>query len=399
MLLTLSRRLQHAWLLLTTRRTGATRRRLAFGLVLGCTALSACSQHSTSKDIATPSDVAWADCKPGFACANPIPIKLVLVTMFEIGADEGDAPGEFQLWKERRGLTQRVPFPHSHHDLFLNPDTGVLGVVTGVGTLNSTTSIMALGLDQRFDLSQAYWLVAGIAGIDPEDASIGSAAWSAYLIDGDLSHEIDSREIPDDWDTGYFARRTQFPYDPNRPESRGERFVANIALRDWAYELTKNIELPDIGSLQETRNKYTEHPNARRPPFVLKGGHIAAMTFWHGALRNEWANRWVRYWSDGATDFVTSAMEETGTIQALTYLHKIKRVDKDRLLVLRAGSNYTMPPPGVGAAENLLQENDGYAGLEAALESLYIVGSVVIDELLSDWAHYVDHTPGSTSPQ
>ena len=29
---------------------------------------------------------------------------------------------------------------------------------------------MALGLDPRFDLSQAYWMVAGIAGIDPEDA-------------------------------------------------------------------------------------------------------------------------------------------------------------------------------------------------------------------------------------
>ena len=35
---------------------------------------------------------------------------------------------------------------------------------------------MALGMDPRFDFSDAYWLVAGIAGIDPEDASIGSAA-------------------------------------------------------------------------------------------------------------------------------------------------------------------------------------------------------------------------------
>ena len=368
---------------------------LATGFLLcGLLSVGACNSESAAPT-SNPATVAWADCKPGFACATPLPIKLVLVTMFEIGADEGDAAGEFQLWKERRGLTQQVAFPHSHHDLFLNPDTGVLGIVTGVGTLNSATSIMALGLDQRFDLSKAYWLVAGIAGIDPEDASIGSAAWSAYLIDGDLSHEIDSREIPEDWDTGYFARRTQFPYDPNRPESRGERFVANIALRDWAYELTKDTELPDIASLEETRSKYTEHPNAQRPPFVLKGGHIAAMTFWHGALRNEWANRWVHYWSDGATDFVTSAMEETGTIQALTYLHNIERVNKDRLMVLRAGSNYTMPPPGVSAAENLLQENEGYAGLEAALESLYIVGSVVIDQLLGDWPHYADHTPGT----
>jgi purine nucleoside permease len=37
--------------------------------------------------------------------------------------------------------------------------------------------MMALGMDPRFDLSQAYWLVAGIAGVNPLEASIGSAAW------------------------------------------------------------------------------------------------------------------------------------------------------------------------------------------------------------------------------
>ena len=58
-------------------------------------------------------------------------------------------------------------------------------------------------------------MVAGIAGIDPEDASIGSVAWSSYLVDGDLGHEIDAREIPEDWDTGFFARYTKFPLRPS----------------------------------------------------------------------------------------------------------------------------------------------------------------------------------------
>lgn len=44
------------------------------------------------------------------ASTDPVlPVKVVLVTMFEIGADEGDTAGEFQLWKARRNLTQRVP--------------------------------------------------------------------------------------------------------------------------------------------------------------------------------------------------------------------------------------------------------------------------------------------------
>ena len=104
--------------------------------------------------------------------------------MFEIGEDSGDKPGEFQLWKERRHLDMRIPFPQSHHDLHYDPKTQVLGMVTGMGNIKSATATMALGLDQRFDLSHAYWLVAGIAGIDPQDASIGSAAWARYLVDG-----------------------------------------------------------------------------------------------------------------------------------------------------------------------------------------------------------------------
>ena len=333
----------------------------------------------------------------GASTDSVLPVKVVVVTMFEIGEDEGDAPGEFQLWKERRDLDQRIPFPQSHHDLFYNPDTQVLGMVTGIGTAKSATATMALGLDPRFDFSQAYWMVAGIAGIDPEDASIGSVAWSSYLVDGDLGHEIDAREMPEDWDTGFFARYTEFPYDPARPEPTGEMFQASLGLRDWAYELTKDAELVNPPALEETRALYTEHPNAQRPPFVLTGGHIAAMTFWHGKLMNDWANQWVSYWSDGATDFVTSAMEDTGTYQALQYLDNIDRVDIDRFLVLRGGSNYTMQPPGISAAENLLKENDGYAGLEASLENIYTVGSIVIDELLNNWAYYSVNVPGESS--
>ena len=43
--------------------------------------------------------------------APPIPIKVVVVAMFERGEDTGDAPGEFQLWVEREHLDQVVPLP------------------------------------------------------------------------------------------------------------------------------------------------------------------------------------------------------------------------------------------------------------------------------------------------
>ena len=325
---------------------------------------------------------------------SQLPVKIVLVTMFEIGDDLGDAPGEFQFWRERRNLYQKIDFPHSHHDLFYNPNSQILGLVTGIGTAKAASATMALGLDDRFDLSKAYWLVAGIAGIDPEDASIGSVVWSSVLVDGDLGYEIDSREMPRDWSTGYFSFKTKEPFAQPRPElPMGEVFMTNTGLRDWAFELTKNLELMDSSEFQALREAYVDHPAALRPPFVLKGGHLAAMTYWHGALKNAWANELVRYWSDGEANFVTSAMEETGTFQSITYLDNAGLVDKTRFLVLRGGSNFTMQPPTLTAAQSLLRESDGYAGLEASLENVYLAGSVVIDELLTGWDQYSENVP------
>ncbi|MEO1082365.1 MAG: purine nucleoside permease [Pseudomonadota bacterium] len=343
------------------------------------TGLAACSSKGPP-DAPAPDELA------------PIPVKAVVVTMFEIGEDTGDQAAEFQLWKERRNLDTVFPFP-AFHDLHFDSENGVLVMVTGIGTARSTGSVMMLGMDPRFDLSKAYWLVAGISGVDPEDASIGSAAWAEYLVDGDLAHEIDPREMPEEWKHGYFARYTKGPLDDTVPEPTGEMFRTNPELTEWAYQLTRDMELPDFESLDETRALYTEHPNAQRKPFVLKGDHLAAMTFWHGEILNDWANDWVKYWSDGDGEFVTSAMEDTGTMQALTWLTRAGRADRDRLMVLRTASNYTMPPPGVDAATNLLAENEEYAGLDASLESAYAVGTKVIDTIVANWDRYRDRTP------
>ena len=114
---------------------------------------------------------------PAIAGEEKLAIKVVVVAMYEVDEARGDYPGELQLWVERLGLDTELPFPSGESDLFLN-DEGVLAFVTGVGIPNATASVMALGLDPRFDLSKAYWLVAGVAGADPADLSLGSAAWA-----------------------------------------------------------------------------------------------------------------------------------------------------------------------------------------------------------------------------
>ena len=328
--------------------------------------------------------------------ASPMAVKVVIVAMFEVGQDTGDRAGEFQLWKERRNLTQQLPFL-GYRDLHYDPQTGLLVLVTGIGTARSAAATMALGLDSRFDLSQSYWIVAGIAGFDPADASVGSAAWAEYLVDGDLSHEIDAREIPEDWPFGYFARYTQRPFDKDKPEPTGEMYQLNPGLVNWAFELTKDIQLPDNEQAREHRKRYTQYLMARKPPFVLKGDHIAALTFWHGEIMNDWANQWVKYWTKGKGEFVSSAMEDTGTYLSLSWLDRIGRVDKQRMLVLRTASNYTTPPPGVSAADNLVSEIKGYSGLSIAVESAYLVASKVADTLIAGWDQYAERLPGQVN--
>jgi purine nucleoside permease len=119
---------------------------------------------------------------------KPVQVKVVVIAAFERGEDTGDTPGEFQLWVEREHLDQVLSLPGGYHHLRMNKD-GVLGMVTGVGTAKAAASVMALGLDPRFDLTKTYWLVAGIGGGDPADVSLGTAVWADHVIDGDLAFE------------------------------------------------------------------------------------------------------------------------------------------------------------------------------------------------------------------
>jgi purine nucleoside permease len=334
-----------------------------------------------------------------FCRDKPISIKVVVVTMFERGADSGDEPGELQFWVERNHLDRVIPFRQGFHDLRMNAD-GMLAVLTGVGTAKSAAAIMGLGMDPRFDLTKAYWLVAGIAGMNPDRGSLGSAAWAEWVVDGDLAREIDAREIPLDWKTGYLPLRGSVPYQQPRSPNEGEVYHLDPGLVDWAFRLTQRTPLPDSDAMKAARTRYTS-ANAQRPPLVMKGDTLSSGTFWHGALLNQWASDWVKYHTGGAGNFVTTAMEDTGTLQSLTLLAKAGRVDLKRVLVLRTASNFDLPPPGVTPAENLalLKLGKGYTAYLPALEAAWCVGNTVVQDIVRNWSKYRETTPaGESSP-
>lgn len=332
--------------------------------------------------------IAFCFCALFAHAQRKIPVKVVVVAMFERGADTRDEPGEYQYWVEREKLDRVIPFPQGYHDLRMNRD-GVLGILTGVGTARAAASIMALGMDPRFDLTKAYWLVAGIAGVDPADATLGSAAWAEYVVDADLAHEIDAREIPKDWKTGYVPLRKSVPYEQPRVDL-GEAYRLNPKLVDWAFHLTEHVELPDDEKMRAEREQFAS-PNARRPPFVLKGDTLSGSTFWHGKLLSDWANDWVKYHTDSKGNYVTTAMEDTGTLQSLTFLSKAGRVDINRVMVLRTASDFDQPAPGRTAAASLAANKIGkYTAYYPALEAAWRVGRVVVDKLVAEWPQYRD---------
>ena len=299
---------------------------------------------------------------------KPIEIKVVVINMFEQGADTGDVPGEYQFWVERQHLDTILPFPQGYHDLRLNSATGVLGLLTGVGTPRAAASVMALGLDPRFDLTHAYFVVAGIGGIDPAMGSLASAVWSDWIIDGDQAYEIDAREIPNatpedrkQWTTGYVPLGKNVPYEqPRAPRfgDDGNIFRLNSALVSWAFNLTKNVELSDNPQIKARRLEYAGD-TAHRPPFVLRGDNLSASTFWHGKLMNQWARDWVKYMTDGKGTYAVCGMEDSGTLQSLTWLAKANKVDINRVLVLRTASNFDQQRPGITAAESLAETKIG----------------------------------------
>jgi len=87
-----------------------------------------------------------------------------------------------------------------------------------------------------------------------------------------------------------------------------------------------------------------------------------------------------------------TAMEDSGFLGAIERLAPMHRVDADRVLVLRTGSNYSMQRPGHMPVESLTAP---YIGGKLALESAYLCGSTVLHKILADWPTTYTTIPGN----
>jgi purine nucleoside permease len=329
--------------------------------------------------------------------ADVIRPKVLILTTFEIGADTGDRPGELQYWVEREHLTGSLVVPGLIHPVRFN-DSGVYAMVTG--TCNrSGLALMLLGMSPQFDLRKTYFMMAGIAGVDANRASVGSAAWAQWIVDGDNANEIDGHDAPADWPYGIMIFGSDHPDEPPGPRDWSQKpmvFQLNPDLVAWAFGLSKDVALSDTPGLTKYRAMYVGFPNAQRPPFVLLGDTLGTARYWHGPTLTHWAEKWCDLYTGGKATFVMTECEDQSIAYSLTMLGKAGRVDPSRYLVLRTASNYSQPPPGKTLVGNLLS-GEG-SGTTLAAESAYRVGSPVVHSLVDHWDTYESTLPKPGSP-
>src|SRR5579871_2959247 len=135
---------------------------------------------------------------PSFADDHGRPVKLMIINMFI---------SEAQPFTANLNLTEQIPvrgLSVDYPNVNCNSDD-ICQMIAGEGHANVAASTMALVLSEKFDLRHTYFMIAGIAGINPEQGTTGSAAWARYLVDYGISWEIDPRETPKSWPYGYLA--------------------------------------------------------------------------------------------------------------------------------------------------------------------------------------------------
>ena len=316
--------------------------------------------------------------------ANPVPVKVMIVSMF---GPEG------AVWLAHRDLGRAIAVPG------LSPDypavhcgaDGVCQVTTGMGYANAAATLAALLYSRQFDLRRTYWLVAGVAGIDPAAGTLGTATWARYLVDGGLQWELDARETPKDWPTGYLGINTRSPNEKPPLDYRSEVFKLNEPLLQRALALSRGVTLSDDPAARKARALYPAAP-ASQPPAVTQCDTVSSDTWFSGTRLSARAARWTKLLTDGQGSFCTSQQEDNAIYEVLQRATAAGLADDQRVAVLRSGSDFDRPPPGGSDAATLLNYQ-AEGGFTPAIANLYIAGNPLVEDIVTRWPQWQRAVP------
>ena len=327
-------------------------RRAVAGALLVC---SLCVLHGT---------LAFANTK-----AAPIKVKVFIAAMFEIGENTGDRAGEFQNWYDRywKEKSESFTVAGAPKPVFVNAE-GVAGAVLGMGKVRSATAMQAILLDPRFDFSETYFIISGVAGTPPARGTIADVTWSSWLVDYDLGH----RWAPEEGKPG------EPVFIPRKGYESVRVFQINPQLVAWAMKLSKDVALNDSDTAKAYRQRYPQEA-ARRAPAVGVGTHVAGDTFFHGPGLSQEAQYIAKLY--GADDYVATEMEGSAIAHVLE-----KHKSLDRAISLRGAVNFDQGNPNETTLEHLDPAPGQTAGgFAETTQNIAKVGSTLVDYIVAHW--------------
>ncbi|KAK4947438.1 hypothetical protein LTR10_013806 [Elasticomyces elasticus] len=299
--------------------------------------------------------------------------KVFIIDMFEPEGAAWWGIDEFDVLAQNITLPGLSPlFPEVH----CTADGDICQIITGESEINAASSISALVLSDKFDLTKTYFFVAGIAGVNPEVATTGSVTL----------YEFDIRDLPDNFTTGYIPFSTENPADYPGDIYGTEVFELNLALRDVAMAFASTAALNDTADAAAYRAKYASeaiYAAAAKPPSVVGCDVATSDVYYSGTLLSEAFENTTRIWTNGSGVYCSTAQEDNATLEAILRAAKANMTDYSRVIVMRTSSDFDRPPPGISEIQNLLYVDQG--GFSPAIENIYLAGIKVVMGILEGW--------------
>ncbi|WAO93603.1 Hypothetical protein NCS54_01115400 [Fusarium falciforme] len=257
----------------------------------------------------------------------------------------------------------------------------------GEGEINSAASLMALVLSPRFDLSRTYFLLAGIAGVNPKHGTLGTVALAHYSVQVALQYEIDPRSLPSNFPTGYISYGRNQPHEYPFITYGTEVFELNARLQDEAYDLASKAELSDADGPRQYRSLYVRmgesYMAASRPPSVVKCDTATSDVYYSGSRLSEAFENTTSVWTNGTGVYCMSAQEDNALLEVLVRAAIEKLVDFERVIVLRSGSNFDRAPLNRSDLEHLTDSQQN--GFSIAIDNIYNAGVKIVEGIVENW--------------
>jgi purine nucleoside permease len=253
--------------------------------------------------------------------------------------------------------------------------------------INAALSIAALVASPDFDLSKTYFLIAGIGGINPKVGTLGSVILAHYVVQVDLQYELDAREMPPSWSTGYFAQRSLGPNKPPKSFYGTEVFELNRNLRNVAVMFALNASLTDSEPVMQHRGLYLDTPDgmykaATASPSVIEADVSSSNVYFHGKLLSEAFSNTCKTFTNGAANYGITEQEDSGILAALLRGAAQNKVDFSRIILMRTASNFDQPPARHALVIPL---HSGHGGYQLAIENIYQAGIEIVRGILLGW--------------